>query len=86
MPALSQTAFSVDLIARDALEMSVSPRQNFSKPPPVPEKPTVTFAPSLFFTLFDAFSKYFAATADSGYTVLDPSMRTVSLFALAMMY
>ena len=30
------------LIGRDAFEMSVSSAQNFSKPPPVPEVPTVT--------------------------------------------
>jgi len=29
-------------IGREALAMSVSPRQKRSKPPPVPEKPTVT--------------------------------------------
>jgi hypothetical protein len=28
------------LIGREASEMSVSPAQNFSKPPPVPEMPT----------------------------------------------
>jgi hypothetical protein len=30
------------VIGREALEKSVSPRQNFLKPPPVPEMPTVT--------------------------------------------
>ena len=34
---------SSGLIGREALEMSVSPLQNFSKPPPVPDVPTVTF-------------------------------------------
>jgi hypothetical protein len=29
-------------MGREALLMSVSPRQNFLKPPPVPEMPTVT--------------------------------------------
>jgi hypothetical protein len=33
------------LIGREASEMSVSPAQNFSKPPPVPEVPTVIFTP-----------------------------------------
>ena len=33
-------ASSSSLIGREASEMSVSPAQNFSKPPPVPEVPT----------------------------------------------
>ena len=33
---------SSSLIGREASEMSVSPAQNFSKPPPVPDSPTVT--------------------------------------------
>ena len=33
------------LIGRDASLMSVSPAQNFSKPPPVPEVPTVIWTP-----------------------------------------
>ena len=38
MPAFSQTgASSSSLIGREASEMSVSPAQNFSKPPPVPD-------------------------------------------------
>ena len=42
-PFSSQTgASSSSLIGREALEMSVSPAQNFSKPPPVPEVPTET--------------------------------------------
>jgi hypothetical protein len=36
-------ASSSALIGRDALEMSVSPAQNFSKPPPVPDWPTEIF-------------------------------------------
>jgi len=44
-PFSSQIAFSSSSIGREALERSVSPRQNRSKPPPVPEMPTVTFAP-----------------------------------------
>ena len=49
--------------------MSVSPAQNFSKPPPVPEVPTVT--------LTSGFSAWnCSATASvSGATVLEPSMR-----------
>ena len=43
MPALAQDAISVAEIARDAFDMSVSPLQNFSKPPPVPERPIETF-------------------------------------------
>ena len=44
MPLLSQTgASSSALIGREALKMSVSPAQNFLKPPPVPDGPAVTW-------------------------------------------
>jgi len=36
-PAFSQFAFSSSSIGREASFMSVSPRQNFSNPPPVPD-------------------------------------------------
>ena len=43
-PAFSQTGTSSSsLIGRDAVETSVSPAQNFSKPPPVPDWPTEIF-------------------------------------------
>ena len=42
MPAFLQSSISALRIGREPLEMSVSPRQNFLKPPPVPEMPTVT--------------------------------------------
>ena len=43
-PAFSQTGTSSSsLIGREASEMSVSPAQNFSKPPPVPDWPTEIF-------------------------------------------
>jgi hypothetical protein len=42
MPALAQSSISLARIGREASEISVSPRQNFLKPPPVPEMPTVT--------------------------------------------
>src|SRR5829696_8209297 len=48
--------------------MSVSPAQNFSKPPPVPEVPTVIFTPG-----FSAWKASWAACAN-GATVLDPSI------------
>ena len=41
-PALSHASISEALIGREALLISVSARQNFWKPPPVPEIPTVT--------------------------------------------
>ncbi len=47
--------------------MSVSPRQNFSKPPPVPDVPTVTFTPEC------CSWNSSAATVLSGATVLEPS-------------
>ena len=43
IPAVSQIAASSSSIGREALERSVSPRQKRSKPPPVPETPTVTW-------------------------------------------
>ena len=47
-PAFSQTGTSSSsLIGREASEMSVSPAQNFSKPPPVPDWPTEIFTSGL---------------------------------------
>ncbi len=52
--------------------MSVSPRQNFWKPPPVPEMPTVTRTPGV--TFWNS-----SATASlMGKTVLEPSRVTVA--------
>ncbi len=48
-PAALQSSISDLVIGREALEMSVSLRQNFLKPPPVPDTPTVTFRPLLAF-------------------------------------
>ncbi len=51
--------------------MSVSPAQNFLKPPPVPEMPTVTRTPR--FSIWNS-----SATASvTGKTVLEPSIRTM---------
>ena len=47
--------------------MSVSPPQNRSKPPPVPEMPTVTLTPEC--SLLEAL----AAACDQGPTVVEPS-------------
>src|SRR4051794_32063641 len=44
-PDFLQAATSSGSISRDASLMSVSPAQNFSKPPPVPDWPTVTSTP-----------------------------------------
>ena len=52
--------------------MSVSPRQNFLKPPPVPEMPTVTrMAPRL------SFWNSSATASVIGKTVLEPSILTI---------
>ncbi len=51
--------------------MSVSPVQNFSKPPPVPEVPTVTLTPGC------SSLKSSAAAVVSGATVLEPSTLTL---------
>src|SRR5687768_10295052 len=48
-PFFSHSAFSASLIGREASLMSVSLLQNFLKPPPVPEMPTVTFTSVCFF-------------------------------------
>ena len=72
IPAFSQTgASSSSLIARDASEMSVSPAQNFSKPPPVPDWPTVTW------TLGCSSLKSSPAASANGKTVEEPSIRIV---------
>ncbi len=68
MPFFLHAAASSSLIGRDASLMSVSPAQNFSKPPPVPEVPTTTFTPEF------CSWKPSAAASDSGATVLDPSI------------
>jgi hypothetical protein len=61
------------LIGREASEMSVSPAQNFSKPPPVPEEPTVIFT----FGLSSLNSS--AAACAYGRTVLEPSREILPL-------
>ena len=48
IPASSHFLISFAFTGRDAPEIEVSPRQNFLKPPPVPETPTVTFLPVSF--------------------------------------
>ena len=53
--------------------MSVSPRQNFSNPPPVPDVATVT----LMFG--DSVLNFSAAAEVSGATVDEPSTRTLPL-------
>src|SRR4051812_16089875 len=74
MLALSQSgASSSGLIGRDASEMSVSPAQNFSKPPPVPEMPTVTWTSGC-----SSLNSSAAASAN-GPTVDEPSMAILPL-------
>src|SRR5882724_4537266 len=70
-PAALQSSISFFRIGRDASETSVSPRQNFLKPPPVPEMPTVT----LTLPLVD-FWKSSAMASVIGNTVLEPSIFT----------
>src|SRR5687768_6808466 len=66
-PFFVHSSTSVGLIGREALEMSVSPPQNFLKPPPVPEIPTVTLLPGF------AFWNSSATASVIGNTVLEPS-------------
>ena len=68
-PPLSQTGTSSSSsIGRDAVEMSVSPAQNFSKPPPVPDVPTVIFTSG-----YSSLNSSAAASAN-GATVDEPSI------------
>jgi hypothetical protein len=69
-PAALQSFISPARIGRDAFWTSVSPRQNFLKPPPVPLMPTVTFR----FLL--AFWNSSATASVTGKTVLEPSTLT----------
>src|SRR5260221_14532292 len=78
MPAALQSAISFPRIGREASEMSVSPRQNFLKPPPVPEMPTVTLT-----AFFFAFWNSSATASVIGYTVLEPSTLTTCCCANA---
>src|SRR5688572_33491659 len=67
-PAILHASISAGRMGREALLMSVSPRQNFWKPPPVPEIPTVGVR------LFGLALPNSSATASAmGNTVLDPS-------------
>ena len=70
-PASRQRIASEFRIGREALARSVSLRQKRSKPPPVPEMPTVTRACGLLFW------KPSAAAIAYGPTVLEPSAVTV---------
>ena len=47
IPFCRASSRSSALIGREASLMSVSPRRNFEKPPPVPLTPTVTRTPGL---------------------------------------
>src|SRR5829696_14394 len=68
-PPLSQTGTSSSSsMGRDAVEMSVSPAQNFSKPPPVPDVPTVILTSG-----YSSLNSSAAASAN-GATVDDPSI------------
>ena len=48
IPASAHFFLSLALIGLEAPEITVSPRQNFFMPPPVPETPTVTLIPVSF--------------------------------------
>ena len=77
MPAALQSARSDSLIGREASEICVSPRQNFLKPPPVPEMPTVTrYLPPAEFWNSSAMASVI------GKTVLEPSIWIVSCAAV----
>ena len=69
-----QTAASRTRIGRDASERSISPLQKRSKPPPVPEIPTVMLT-----FLAPARRKSSAAAVVYGPTVDEPSAETVPL-------
>ena len=77
MPFSAHISISFLRIGRDASEIIVSPRQNFLKPPPVPEIPTVTFVPVFFW-------KSSATASVIGYTVEEPSIAMVLTSALTL--
>ena len=73
-PVFLQTgASSSGLIGREASEMSVSPAQNFSKPPPVPDLPTRDLDVGVL--LVEQLGRGLA----NGQTVDEPSMRDLAL-------
>src|SRR5688572_17005586 len=69
LPAARQTSISAARIGLDASWMSVSPRQNFLNPPPVPEMPTVTRTLPRFWIWNSS-----ATASVIGNTVLEPSI------------
>ncbi len=74
-PASRHLIASASRIGRDAFERSVSFLQKRSKPPPVPEMPTVTRAPRFLFWNPSAAAEVY------GPSVLDPSAVTLPLTA-----
>ena len=68
MPFSAQASTSLSLMGREASLIWVSPRQNFSKPPPVPEKATFT-------RTSEASPNSSAIASAMGKTVEEPSMR-----------
>jgi hypothetical protein len=74
-PFSRQFAYSDDLIGREAFARSISPRQKRSKPPPVPEMPTVMRTFGFFFWNISA------AAVVHGPTVLEPSALMLPLTA-----
>src|SRR3989304_1964345 len=68
-PFFLQRSTSVGFIGRDASLMSVSPPQNFLKPPPVPDIPTVTLV-----CPFSVGWNSSATASVMGYTVEEPSI------------
>ena len=76
-PPSLQSFSSSASIGREASEMSVSPAQNFSKPPPVPEPATLTSVSGL------SSANSSAAASANGWTVLEPSIAMLPEMSLA---
>ena len=72
IPAARHASISSLRIGRDAFDMSVSPRQNFLNPPPVPAMPTVTRTLPRFEIWYSS-----ASASAIGNTVLEPSILIV---------
>ena len=68
IPLSAQASRSESLMGREASLIWVSPRQNFSKPPPVPEKATFT-------RTSETYPNSSAIASAMGNTVEEPSMR-----------
>jgi general secretion pathway protein A len=79
MPAALQSAISFSRMGREAFWIAVSPRQNFLKPPPVPEMPTVAVGAGKT-TVCRCLLEQIPAHCDVAY-IFNPKLSVVELLA-----